>query len=508
MAEPLLKVAGATKRYGASVALDDASLELLPGEVHALIGENGAGKSTLIKILAGVTQPDHAEISLRGRALRLKSPADAFRQGLRFIHQELNVTPQLSVAENIFAAKPYPQRAGLIDWRRLNKEAGAALAGLGLRHLDPRTKVGRLAPGDRMLVQLAATLLDREEGGATVYVMDEPTAALNAEEARRLFGVLGKLTARGCAVLYVTHRLDEVFKICDRVSVMRDGRTVASASLGELTRRDLVCLMIGRDLAQGYPPRDAPLGETPLLEVRGLSSATLDDINFTLHRGEILGVAGLAGAGKNDLVKALMGAEGRRAGEVRLAGAAVRLAGPASAWAKGFALVPEERRAQGLMLGRSVRDNVTLPHLGGLSLAGVWLERSREEAVVRVQAEAVRLKATGVGQRVAQLSGGNQQKVLFGRATAGQPRVLLLCEPTRGVDVGAKQDIYRLIRELSRAGVGILLSSSDFPELLGLCDRILVMQGRRQAALVAAAGLSQERLLALCYGEGDSPEGA
>lgn len=488
------------------MALDDASLELLPGEVHALMGENGAGKSTLVRVLAGVTRADKVTVHLRDQPVVIGSPNDAQRAGLRFIHQELNVVPGLSVAENLLVSSPLPRRAGLfVDWRRLNAVAQRTLAGLGLTHLQPSTKVSRLGTGDRMLVQIAAALNDDATG--KVYVMDEPTAALTGEESARLFGVIERLTGSGCAVLYVTHRMDEVFAVCDRVTVMRDGRSVATAKTGEVTEGELIRLMTGRSLSEVYPTRETPLGEKTVLRVAGLSGPFIRDIYFTLREGEILGVAGLAGSGQSALLRLLMGASPRAGGEVIVGDRPFR-GGPAAAWRRGLAFVPEERRAQGLVMNRSVRDNVTLPHLKRLSHAGFWTDRRRENRLSRERGEAVRLKATGPGQVITRLSGGNQQKVMFARAIAGQPRVLLLSEPTRGVDVGAKHDIYRLIRDLSASGVGILLASSDFAEMLGLCDRVLVLQEGKQAGVVDAAALTSERLLRLCYGEANASRAA
>ncbi len=502
MPDPLLSLKGVTKRYGPSLVLNGAALELRAGEIHALMGENGAGKSTLIKILAGVTEPDSAQASLRGEPLSLHA-GEAFRHGFRFIHQELDVVPQLSVAENVFIAEPYPRRAGMfVDWRKLNAAARSALAELEVTHIAPSTRMARLGTGDRMLVKLASALLPSTGAPGSVYVLDEPTAALTGAEAERLFRVLRRLARTGCAVLYVSHRLDEVFEICDRVTVMRDGRTLATLKVPDTTPGDVIRLMTGREVTQTYPPRVNKVGTETVLAVRGLESGLVQGVNFSLRAGEILGVAGLAGSGRSELLHALVGAA-TVTGEVILAGQRLK-PDVARSWARGVALVPEERRAQGLVLSRSVRDNVTLPYLGAVSRGGVFLNRSKEKRLTRSLGESVRLKATGPQQTVRQLSGGNQQKVLFARAMAGAPRALLLDEPTRGVDVGAKYDIYTLVRGLSADGVGIVLVSSDLGEVVSLCDRVLVLVGGRQAALISAAGLTQDALLSLCYGERDS----
>ncbi len=500
MSVPLLMIANASKTYGSSRALIDARLEILPGQVHALMGENGAGKSTLIRILAGVVAPDSAQITLSGKAVHIRNPQDAFAAGLRFIHQELNIVPQLSVAENIFVSLPYPRRAGfLVDWRRLHRDAEQVLAQLGIHHIDPRQKAARLSPGDQMLMRIASAFWGADRAAASVYVMDEPTAALTADETARLFRVIAQLSGKGCGILYVTHRMREVFEICDTVTVMRDGRVVDTRSVAQTTQSELIRMMTGRALEQAYPPRTAAIGEAVTLDVRALSTRKISGVQFALRAGEILGVAGLTGSGCSELLAALIGADRRLTHEVWLDGKLLPPLTPARAWAHGFAYVPEERRTQGLMLSRTIRDNIMLPHLGRFSRGGVFLDHASEMRVSAEMGGAVQLRATGAAQITRQLSGGNQQKVLFARALVQPPRVLLLDEPTRGVDVGAKYDIYTLIRQISERGAAVIVASSDPGELLGLCDRVLVMRHRRQAAVVQAAGLSAHELLGLCY---------
>ena len=504
---PLLTVTGASKSYNNIPALIDASLDLRSGEVHALIGENGAGKSTLIKLLAGVLPADSIQVTVRGRPVTMHSARDAFDAGLRFIHQELNVVPQLSVAENIFLSRPYPTVGGLfVNWRKLNEQARGVLARLGVTHIPPQELMARLSPGNQMLVKIASMfvgedLSDTGDSGAWIYVMDEPTAALTGQETAMLFRVINRLKAQGRAVLYVSHRLDEIFEIADRVTVMRDGRVVATLPLAETSPAALIRLMTGRELQQVYPPRQGPPGERVLLDVRALRTQTVRDVTFQLRKGEILGVAGLNGSGRTELLRALLGADRLLEGELRLEGKPLNSRSPAGAWQHQIAFVPEERRSQGLILSRSVGDNITLPHLRFLSRAGMFLNHSLERETSRKLGASVRLKAAGPRQTVRQLSGGNQQKVVFARALARPPRVLLLDEPTRGVDVGAKYDIYLLIRQISARGTGIIMVSSELPELLGLCDRILVMRQGRLIETLPARDLSEEALLATCYGE-------
>lgn len=505
MSQPtLLSIRHASKSYNGVPALIDADLDLHPGEVHALMGENGAGKSTLIKLLAGVVAPDQMTVEINGQPARISSPASAFGHGLRFIHQELQVIPQVSVAENIFLGQPYPSWFGVsVRWRQLHALAAQALSKLGIDHIDPRAKMARLSPGDQMLVNITRAFVGDETSAALVYVMDEPTAALTGAEITQLFRVIGRLRERGCAVLYVSHRMDEIFQIADRVTVMRDGRVVDTCPIVSVTPADLILMMTGRALEQVYPPRSAPPSERVLLDVRGVRTQHIRDVSFRLHVGEIVGIAGLNGAGRTELLRALMGIDRLLAGEIALEGQTLRRHSPTRAWSAQIAYVPEERRSQGLVLSRSIADNVTLPQLKHLSHFGAVLAHNRERQTSHQLGEAVRLRARGVTQTTRELSGGNQQKVVFARALARSPRVLLLDEPTRGVDIGAKADIYGIIREMSARGIGILLASSDLPELLGMTDRILVMRAGKLADTLPTAGLTQDSLLTCCYGELD-----
>lgn len=498
---PELRLSGLVKTFGPARALDGAALSLRGGEVHALMGENGAGKSTLIRILAGLEVADAGEVTLDGASLRLGSPAAAQAAGFRFLHQELHVVPALSVAENMHLARPYPQRFGLVDWRALRAAASGALARLGVSHIDVRAAMGALGAGDQMLVRIAATLLS---GGPApwAYVMDEPTAALTGAEAARLFQAIAALKAAGAGVLYVSHRMDEVMALADRITVLRDGAHVATRARAATSRDEIIRDMTGREMADLFPPRVAGTGGGgtggAVLAVRGLRAAGVGPVDFDVAAGEVLGVAGLSGSGRGALLRALIGAL-PRAGEVMLDGAALADT-PAGAWAQGVAYVPRERRAEGIMPRRALAETIALPHLDRLSRFGFW-QRGRTMALVGRLAGDVRLKAVGPAQPVAELSGGNQQKVLFARALASAPRVLLLDEPTRGVDVGAKFDIYGLIRDLAATGAAVVVVSSDLPELIGLSDRIAVMQDGRIAAVLPAKGMTEAALLAACYGK-------
>ena len=500
---PVLAVSHLRKSYGGAVALADASFELKAGETHALMGENGAGKSTLIKILAGAVSHDSGEIRLDGALVSFRAPDEAHRHGLRFIHQELNTVPGLSVAENIFLGRRYPGRFGAIHWRALNARAGAALATLGVEHIAPNVRLARLPVGDRMLVKIAAAFLEDDAGTsvapARIFVMDEPTAALTGEESERLFRIIGVLRNRGCGIIYVSHRLDEVMAITDRISVLRDGRTQATLPTNATTKAQLIELMTGREVSE-FAPNAAPADSGPVvLSVQGLTNTALSDISFDLHKGEILGFAGLAGAGLDQLTRSLV--SGAQSGQVLLEGQPWRRRAPAGAWARGIASAPRERRAEGLLLAQDIASNIALPHLGWLNRWGILLDRRAERDRAKEVRGRVRLKATSLQQKVRQLSGGNQQKVMFARAVAGNPRILLLDEPTRGVDVGAKFDIYELLRELAAGGAGIVVVSTDHEEILHLCTRVAIMRDGRIADVLSTQGLDPHRLLTLCYGE-------
>ncbi len=498
----LLSLSNVSKAYAGVPALRAVSLDLEGGEIHGLVGENGAGKSTLIRILAGVTVADRAEIAIDGRPVAIASPQAATTHGLRFIHQELNVVPTLSVAENIFLGRPYPMTpVGLIDWKRLAAEARMALARLSIAHIDPRRKMARLSVGDRMLVSISAAFLETAGSEARIYVMDEPTAALTGDEAERLFSVLKAIREAGRAVLYVSHRLDELVKLCDRVTVLRDGAVIATRPIAETSHDDIVRMMIGRQVNGAYPLPLAPVDTSTIaLSVRDLEGAGLKPLSFDLHRGEVLGIAGLSGAGQSEVLRLIIGADRPRAGRLSVIGKALGRHSLTATWKWRLAYVPRERRSEGLVLSRPIYENVSLPHLGAVSRRGVVLDRRRERALATDRGEDVRLKAVGPRQLCYQLSGGNQQKVVFAKALAGEPAVLLLDEPTRGVDVGAKFDIYSLVREWTARGMAVIIASSDFPELLGMCDRIMIMRARALTAVLDAEGLTEERLIAHCWG--------
>jgi ABC-type sugar transport system ATPase subunit len=501
----LLSIAGLSKAYGGVPALRGAKLELSSGEVHALMGENGAGKSTLIKILAGAVAPDAGDIRIEGMPVTITSPAHAHALGLRFIHQELNVVPQMSVAENLFLGHGTPRRLGaFVDWRRLHDDAASALSALGIDGIDPRRTMARLSTGDRMLVRIASAFHEGNVSSAVrpgrIYVMDEPTAALNGHECERLFSIIRTLRQKGCGILFVSHRMDEVMQICDRVTVLRDGETRASLPVAQTGRAEIIRLMTGRPVNEDVRSASSATQRTALV-LSCVTGKGFSDVSLEVREGEILGLAGLEGSGHSELLSALM--NGAFSGEARLVGEPFGPRQPADAWKRGVAAVPGERRAEGLILSQAIAENATLPHLGSLRRLGLFLDRERERRNVSAVATRVKLKSAGLDQRLWQLSGGNQQKVVFARAVLGSPRLLLLVEPTRGVDVGAKYDIHALLREIAATGAATLVASSDFPELASLCDRIAIFRNGSLGAMVDAAGTNAHDILALCYDQGE-----
>ncbi|WSY18691.1 sugar ABC transporter ATP-binding protein (plasmid) [Embleya sp. NBC_00896] len=489
---PVLQVTGVGKRFPGVVALEDVRLDLVPGEVHVLLGENGAGKSTLVRILSGIHPPDSGEMRLGGEPYRPSGAAEALRAGVQVVHQELNVLPYLSVAENLFF-QHLPRRFGIVDRRELDRRARELLAEVGL-DIAPGAKVERLGIAQQQLLEIARTLWH----DARVLIMDEPTATLTPQETGRLFEILRRLTARGVAVLYISHHLDEVFEIGDRVTVFRNGRHVITREMAGLDTAEVIRLMVGRDLADEYPtPTELPPGDE-LLRVENLHPQGGEPVSFALRAGEIVGVAGLVGSGRTEVVRALYGADPARGGQVFVRGEPVRIRSPRDAVRHGISLLTEDRKSQGLVLDLPIAANVTLAALSKVSRAGL-LRRGEEERLARESVERLRVKAVSVRQAVGSLSGGNQQKVVLGRWLLAGTDVLIVDEPTRGIDVGARYEIHQLLVDLAAAGKALLVVSSDLPELMGVCDRILVLSRGRVAGEVPRAEFDSSHILALAY---------
>ena len=484
---------GIRKAFPGVVALAGVDLTLQRGEVHMLLGENGAGKSTLMKILSGASRKDGGEIRIRDQAVEIAGPRHALELGIRVIYQELNLVPQLSVAENIFLGAAPTRLPGIIDRRRLTNLTTALLADLGMS-LDADALLSTLSLAQRQMVEIAKAL--RED--ASILVMDEPTSALTSREVDQLFLLIERLVARGVAVVYITHRLDEVYRIGRRVTVLRDGANVATHLLSDVTVPELVRLMANRDLSEHFPRRRTEPG-ADLLSVEGVGrNGVLSDISFTLRAGEIVGVAGLLGAGRSELARVLAGADRSDSGRIICNGDAVIFRSPADAIDQGIGLLPEDRKAEGLVAGLTVARNVALPHGRRLGTAG-FLPAGCEEQLADPVVSDLRVKATAT-QEVRLLSGGNQQKVVLGKWLAGAARIFIFDEPTRGVDVGTKVEIYHLMNRLTESGAGILMISSELPELLGMSDRIIVMRGGRIQAEFTAADATQERVLGAALG--------
>jgi ribose transport system ATP-binding protein len=506
----LLAANGISKDFSGVRVLSAIDLGLRKGEIHALMGENGAGKSTLVKILSGVHVDYEGAIRVDGRPARFAGVRDAELAGIAMIHQELNLVPELSVAENIFLGRE-PLLGGLIvDGRRMMRAAHALLARLGIE-LDAEIRVGRLRVGEQQLVEIAKALsLD-----ARILIMDEPTSALSAAECATLFKVVRQLAGAGVAIVYISHRIEEVVQLADRVTVLRDGRRVLTALRRETSPEAIIAAMVGREMTHAERTRSAAEGPV-VLEVEDLTldlptrrgwRRVLGGVSFALRQGEILGIGGLLGAGRTEILETIFGVDrGRRGGRIRLDGKPVAIGGPADACRLGIAFVSEDRKAQGLHLAASIQDNIVLPSLATLSPFGLRTF-AREADLARDLVAKLSIRCTSIEQPTATLSGGNQQKVVIGKWLATRPRVLLLDEPTRGIDVGAKREIYELIFALAADGLGIVVVTSELPELLLLADRILVMCEGQATGLLPRRAATQEAVMRLATPRGHGGAG-
>jgi ribose transport system ATP-binding protein len=491
----LLEVVGVSKQFPGVRALDDVSFTLRAGEVHALVGENGAGKSTLIKVLTGVYSPDGGEVRYQGEPISFGGPLDAQAAGISTIYQEVNLVPLMSVARNLFLTREPRNRFGLVDVARMNREAAEILSGFGITS-DVRRPLGRLPLGAQQMVALArAVMVD-----AKVVVMDEPTSSLEPREVETLFGVIHQLHERGVGIIYVSHRLDELYRICDSVTILRDGRLVHAGKLAGLERVELVSHMLGRPVSAGraftsFAGEHDAAGGPPVLKATDLISRhRLAGVSFEVRPGEVVGLGGLLGAGRSETIKAVAGALPLDSGAVEVDGRPLRRPTPVSALKAGIAVQPEDRKAEGIALGLSVRENIALAVLPRLSTAGVVSERKIDE-IVDTFMRRLRIKASSPHQRVGDLSGGNQQKVLLARLLATEPKVLLLDEPTRGIDVGAKAEVQALIDELAAEGLGVVLVSSDAEELIEGSDRVVVLRDGAVVGMLRGDEVTTEQLM-------------
>jgi ABC-type sugar transport system ATPase subunit len=494
MTPPAVRFDSITKRFPGALALHEVSLEVASGSCHALCGENGAGKSTLGRILAGVHRPDAGRMFIGGREVRFAGVHDAQAAGVAMVHQEPTLCHNLSVAENLTLGA-LPARRGFLDRRAMAARARAMLAEVGAT-LDVSRAIGELSVAQHQLVQIAAAV----GAGARIIVFDEPTSSLSEREAEHLFALILRLRGRGTTCIYVSHRMPEIYRLCDTVSVLRDGRHVATRPIGEVTVDTLVQLMIGRPLAEYLPAHAVTSGTERVLEVEGLSSpGKFADVSLNVRRGEVVGLSGLVGSGRSEVAAALFGLDPACSGRIVVAGCEVHVRHPREAIGLGFGLVPEDRKRQGIVPGEGSRSNISLPILDRLARL-TFVRRRQEDALARDLVERLRVRPPDTEAPVAGLSGGNQQKVVLARWLAARPRILILDEPTRGVDVGAKAEIHALVNELAASGTAIILISSELPELLRLSHRIVVLREGRVVGSMPAASATQDSLLRLMSG--------
>jgi ribose transport system ATP-binding protein len=490
MGSALLEMRGVSKQFPGVQALKNVSIDLGAGEVLGMVGENGAGKSTLIKILAGDYSMDVGEILINGQKAVFRSPSDASSQGIRVLYQELVTLDTLTVAENLFVGHlPIRKGIGLVDWKEANESAKAVLRQMNI-DLDPRTIVGDLTVHQKQVLEIAKAIHKK----ATILVMDEPTAALGEEDTQSLFGIIRSLKEQGVGIIYISHRLKEVFEITDRVTVLRDGQKIGTVRTDQANMAQLIGMMVGRELAEFYPKREIPVGEV-LMEVRDLTiKGIIDRISFSLHRGEIVGLFGLLGSGRMNVLRALYGLDGYEGGIIMVKGKAVSIASPDGALGHGIGYMPIDRKLEGLALGLPVATNITMANIdqiGGGFFYNYKLERQEAEKWVR----DVSIRTPDIATAVNSLSGGNQQKIVLAKLLETGSKIFLMNEPTRGIDVGAKVDIYQMMENLCEAGAGILMISSELPEMLSMADRIIVIAKGRITAEFSRQEATQEKLL-------------
>ena len=501
----ILECSGISKQFPGVLALDGVDFAVRAGEIMALMGENGAGKSTLVKILSGVYTPDEGAMTLAGEEFAPRSPHEAQMRGVSVIHQELPLTPNQTVAENIFLGhepkrRDWLGRAGLVDERSMYAQADALVARMESK-IPTSELVGHLSTADQQLVAIVKALSYQ----ARVLVLDEPTSSLGESEIASLFGILRGLKAQGLSIVFVSHRIEEVLEIGDRITVLRDGRLVGVLSAAEATPDKIVSMMVGRALAQAGGTAESTVGGEVVLEAKGLTRGkAVQNVSFSLHRGEILGFAGLVGAGRTETVRLIFGADRRDGGEIRVAGSKVSIESPRDAIAAGIALVPEDRKTQGLILPQSIRRNIALPSLRRLA-KHFFVDGQLADQLVQAYVSRLRIRTPSLDQVVLNLSGGNQQKTVLAKWLATGPRVLILDEPTKGIDVATKAEIYEIMRQLAAQGIGILMISSDLPEILSMSDRILVMCEGRVAGVLSGEEATEEKIMALASGQVSIP---
>ena len=498
--EPLLRMRLIRKRFPGVQALDDAGLEMLPGEIHALLGENGAGKSTLIKILSGAQQPDSGTIEFGGQTVVMVSPHDAQRWGIATIYQEFTLAPNMTIAENVFIGRE-PGVGFFVDWRKMASETRAITKRLGLE-LQPMAIVRGLSVAEQQMVEIARALSMKSR----LIVMDEPTSALSSTEVEKLFRIARELKAHGLSIIFVTHRLEEVMQICDRYTVLRDGRLVGSGAIADITIDGIIRLMVGREVKALFAHREREIAGDVVLRVEGLNrqgnaqdqnATVLADVGFEVRRGEILGVAGLVGAGRTEMARAVFGADAFDSGRVIINGREVHIRSPQDAICNGIGLVPEDRKQQALFLALAVRINLSMASHRQILRWGVFIDETAERAMVEEYRQKLNIRMASPEQLIASLSGGNQQKVTLARWLALRPKVLIVDEPTRGIDIGAKVEVHNLLFEMAETGIAVVAISSELPEVLAISDRIITMREGRVTGEIKREDATEEILMSM-----------
>jgi ribose transport system ATP-binding protein len=491
MPETVLSIHNVRKTFGAVQALRGASFDLKRGEIHAVVGENGAGKSTLMNIIDGILQPDSGEIRIDGTPVHISSPAHAQRLGIGFVHQEIALCPDVSVAENIFMAQTNRSRSLTMNYALLNDRARMVLS--QLTDISPKTLVRELSISHQQLVEIAKALtLD-----CRIMILDEPTSALTEREAQLLFGIMRQLSDRGIAIIYISHRMAEIFENCHRVSVFRDGQHIRTDRVEDVTREDIVHAMVGRQIDSLYPPKLQIEAGFAILRVEGLTDTRYQDISFEIRQGEVLGIAGLIGAGRSEVVRGICCLEGRPKGKVFLNERELSLKSYSDAIAEGIVYLSEDRKGDGVFLDLAIAHNVSALNLGNVASRFGLIDGRAEHDQATTFGKRLNLKAASVGHKVSTLSGGNQQKVALAKLLAVKPKVIFLDEPTRGVDVGAKSEIHGILRDLASQGVGVLVISSELPEIIGMCDRVLVLAEGRLSGVISAADMTEAAIMRL-----------
>lgn len=486
----ILELKNIVKKYPGVVALDKVSLEIKEGEVHALVGENGAGKSTLIKTITGAISPNEGEIILHGKTFKSMNPTLSRENGVSVIYQEFNLVPELPIFENIFLGRAIKNSLFINKNEMINKSR-EIFEKFGM-HINPRDLVSSLTVGYQQIVEISKAISEK----AKILIMDEPSAPLTNKEVEVMFNVVRKLKEDGVTIIYISHRLEEIFELSDRVTVLRDGKKITTLKTKETNKDELIKYMVGRELKETYPLRDHEISEEYLLEVKNLCGNGLENISFNLKKGEVLGISGLIGSGRTELAELLYGFKNVEEGEILLHGKRVNSNSPKEALKNGIALVPEDRKKKGALLSMSIRENISMPIINKISKAAI-VDKNKEREIVKKYSDSMRIKTPSLNQRVRNLSGGNQQKVVIGKCLSSEPELMIFDEPTRGIDVGAKFEIYTLVNELAKEGKGLILISSEMEEIMGMADRIIVLAEGKLTGELKKEEFSQEELMKL-----------